>query len=206
MCLSWLFGDSFEEHGDRLIREPTALRVPAARQERKWRPLLDAFLAGDVEQTVKLTRTGARGRIFQQLVERSLDELGVEYRREPLFPAIEPDEFYVRMASRFELKLERDSDCNPDFLLADGTWLEVTLSENTAYRKLFRHGHQAPFLAVLWLDADTGLHSQVCRDIAFPHARVSPISILRERLECTLRGRELTRQFEALKRLKGILG
>ena len=58
----------------------------------------------------------------------------------------------------------------------NGTWLEVTLSENNTYKKLFHYGHQAPLLKILWLDEDTGLHKKVCKNVDFPNAEV--ISIL----------------------------
>ena len=43
-----------------------------------------------------------------------------------------------------DIKIRTHDFYNPDYILMNGTWLEVTLSENNTYKKLFRYGHQAP--------------------------------------------------------------
>lgn len=76
-------------------------------------------------------------------------------------------------AKTYNLKLRTHDAYNPDLFFEDGTWAEITLSENTAYKKLFRYGHQADQIAVFWLDEDTGLHKDTCQSVHFPNARVT---------------------------------
>jgi hypothetical protein len=52
----------------------------------------------------------------------------------------------------------------------------------TAFKKLFRYGHQAPRLLVLWLDSDVGLHKRLCEGVEFPNATVRPVESYYRRL------------------------
>ena len=110
------------------------------------------------------------------------------------------------LASKRDLKIRTHDFYNPDYLLPDGTWLEITLSENTAYQKLFRYGHQAPAFKVLWLEKDTGLHKKVCKDVDFPNAEVVSVQEYYPEFDEGSGGCELVNKFHQLKRLKGIIG
>ncbi|MFT5189923.1 MAG: hypothetical protein ACI957_002955 [Verrucomicrobiales bacterium] len=170
--------------------------------QRKWERIISAFMTGDLDNLRILQRTGSRGRILEVLVQRCFDTLGISYEREPIFAHVPPSAWYADFAARHELKLVSDHRYNPDYVLADGTWVEVTLSENTAFKKLFRYGHQAPRLLVLWLDPDVGLHKQICEDVKFPNATINPISSYWQRLEATAHGAEVVRKLKALRELK----
>ena len=110
--------------------------------------MIAAFMEGRIEDVRSMQRTGLRGRIFAHLVAQVWRMLGVSYREEPLFKHRDPDPWYVAFAADNDIKLRTHAFYNPDFILEDGTWVEATLSENTAYAKIFRHGHQAPHLQV----------------------------------------------------------
>lgn len=58
---------------------------------------------------------------------------------------------------------------------------------------------------VLWLDVDLGLHKTVCRDVAFPNARVETVEFSSDELVGRAGGVALTRKFETLKELKGCI-
>ena len=133
-------------------REPTSFASPSDRNRRKWHDIVSSFMAGDLDKLRTIQRTGARGRIFAMLIRWCFDELAIGYESEPVFPHVRPAEWYTTFATQHELKLATHDYYNPDFLLADGIWAEVTLSENTAFKKLFRYAHQAPRLLVVWLD------------------------------------------------------
>lgn len=173
-----------------------------SRHKRKWDRVFTAFQAGDVDWLQEVQRSGARGRILGMLMQKALDTLGVAYEAEPVFQHVEPTGWYVEFAQRHDLVLRVDETYNPDFLLGDGTWLEVTLSENTAYKKLFRHGHQVPRLEVVWLDPDDGLHKQVCQAIPFPNATVRPVDHYFPCLKKCDRGVRVIRQLERLRRMR----
>jgi hypothetical protein len=90
-------------------------------------------------------------------------------------------------------------------LLDDGSWVEATISENEACKKLFRYGHQAPRLTVIWLDEDKGMHKGICQDVRFPNAEVLRVDSFYSRLKEQEKGRELIERFECLKGLKGVV-
>jgi hypothetical protein len=182
---------------------PISFRAPSERSNRKWSPIISAFLAGDLETVRRPQRTGTRGRILAELVKQAFDAIGTSYDVEPVFQHVPPAPWYVEFAAQHGLKLRVDELYNPDFLLADGTWAEVTLSENTAFKKLLRYGHQAPRLLVAWLDADDGLHKQRCQAVPLPNAEVRPLDWYFPVLRKTAHGADLIRKFEVLRELKG---
>ena len=159
-------------------------------------------MAGDLDKLRTVQRTGARGRIFEMLIRRCFDALAIGYESEPVFPPVPPAEWYTTFAARHELKLVTHDYYNPDFLLGDGSWAEVTLSENTAFKKLFRYGHQAPRLLVVWLDTDDGLHKQLCEEVEFPNANVRPVDWYYPQLDRTANGRDVVQKLETLRGLK----
>lgn len=175
------------------------------RHQKKWERIIRSFLVGDLESLRSSQRTGARVRLFRVLIEQLLQILEIPFRAEPIFDHISPHPWYREFAQTHELKLRTDSFYNPDFFLEDGTWLEVTLSENSAYKKVFRYGHQANELLVLWLDVDEGFHKTVCHGVAFPNAKVGSVERLHDDLAGRAGGVELVRKFETLKGLKGII-
>lgn len=183
-------------------REPAGFASPPDRHRQKWEDIVSAFMAGDWDKLRSLQRSGARGRIFATLVRQCFNALAISYECEPLFPHVSPRPWYAGFAAKHELKLAAHEFYNPDFLLNDGTWVEATLSENTAFKKLFRYGHQAPGLLVLWLDADDGLHTQVCKEVEFPNADVRPVDWYYPQLDRTADGRYLVDKLQILKRLK----
>jgi hypothetical protein len=177
------------------------------RNKNKWDKIIDTFMEGSIDELQQIYRNGTRGRIFEILVKQSLDHLGIKYEAEPVFEHIEPDPWYVDLSSQHEdLKLRTHDFYNPDYFLPDGSWLEVTLSENTAYKKLFRYGHQAPFLKVVWIDEDTGLHKEIAQGIEFPNATVQYIQDWFPELLSLSSGQKIVDRFLELKKLKDIIG
>lgn len=189
-------------------REPIRFSEPPShRNKNKWDKIIDTFMKGRIDELKQIYRNGSRGRIFEVLVKRSLDLLGQSYEPEPIFEHMEPDPWYVDLSNRHEdLKLKTTDFYNPDYLLPDGSWLEITLSENTAYKKLFRYGHQAPSLKVVWIDEDTGLHKTIFQDVEFPNASVQNIQAWFPKLLSLSNGKELVDHFIELKRIKNIIG
>jgi hypothetical protein len=178
---------------------------PAQRHRKKWERIIGSFMSGDLESLRVFQRTGARGRVFRVLIEEMLSILEIRFRVEPIFDHISPHPWYEDFAGKHDLKLRTDSFYNPDFFFEDGTRLEVTLSENSAYKKVLRYGHQADELMVIWLEVDQGLHKTICQGVAFPNARVESVDLFFDELAGRAGGEELIRKFETLKRLKGIM-
>ena len=161
-------------------------------------------MEGRLQDLLSIQRTGSRGRIFLHLVRLALRQTGASFQAEPIFDPVPPHPWYVSFATENEIKLDIQPFYNPDFLLGDGTWLEATLSENTAYKKLFSHGHQSGKLVVIWLNEDTGRHREICKNVAFPNASVLNI---RQYFSC-LDGPEwiaLSAKFDKLKELKAVV-
>ena len=190
----------------RILRDPNGYAAPAsARSLRKWEAIIAAFMEGRVDELCAIQRAGARGRIFARLIVETWKVIGVSYRTEPVFEHRDPNPWYVAFAADNGIKLRMHAFYNPDFVLDDGTWVEATLSENTAYAKLFRHGHQAPRLMVVWLDEDAGFHKTVCAGVPFPNAEVVNVATLYPRVRACEGGEELIAKLELLKALKGVL-
>ena len=186
-------------------REPIGFVPPPARHRRKWERIVSAFFADDLGELRSRQRTGSRGRILAVLAERCFDVLGLRYRKEPLFEHAPPARWYVDFARLSGIKLRMDSRYNPDYLLDGGRWIEVTLSQNSAYKRLFRYGHQAPRLLVLWLDTDDGLHRRLCETVRFPNATVRSIEHYSSRLQRTPKGQRVAESLQRLKQLRGEL-
>ncbi|MEE9295619.1 MAG: hypothetical protein V3W34_11750 [Phycisphaerae bacterium] len=176
---------------------------PTERTRRKWELVISAFMENRLDELRSIQRTGARGRIFSALAGSMLRKLGMNGQPEPVFDHINPDSWYVDFASTHGLKLRTHEFYNPDFLLGDGTWLEITLSENEAYKKLLRYGHQAPRLLIVWLDEDAGLHKEVCKGVVFPNADVMSVDGFYADLEDRPGGTEFVETIKRLKHLKG---
>ena len=189
------------------IRQPDRYAEPIPqRRQKKWARIINAFMDGQFDELKKIHRTGARGRIFAVLVKEMLEILQIQHNSESIFDHITPDKWYIDLASKHDLKIRTHEFYNPDYILADGTWLEITLSENTAYKKLFWYGHQAPLLKVIWLDDDTGLHKKVCEGVEFFNAEVINVQEYFPNLEKVSGGKDLITKFVKLKKLKGIIG
>ena len=171
----------------------------------KWNKIIQAFENDQTGELLAVQRTGSRGRIFLKLVNEILDKLQIGHESEPVFDHKQPNSWYQDFAAKHKIKLKVHSYYNPDFLLEDGTWLEVTLSENTAYKKLMRYGHQAPKLMIIWLDEDDGLHKQVCQNRRFPQARITSIKHFYPQLNSDKEGMKIINDLERLKNFKGIL-
>ncbi|NQU22735.1 MAG: hypothetical protein HQ567_15770 [Candidatus Nealsonbacteria bacterium] len=184
--------DRFAEHG-------------AGRHRRKWEEIVAAFMSGELERLRSVQRTGTRGRVFSTLVKATLEAIQMPFQPEPIFDHLPPKPWYRKFASEHGLKLREHPFYNPDFLLEDGTWVEVTLSENTAYKKLFRFGHQSPQLTVIWLDEDEGLHKTVCKNLAFPNAIVTDVKQFYLRLANCSGGAEIVENMERLRELRGVI-
>jgi hypothetical protein len=162
-------------------------------------------MGGDLDKLRSIQRTGTRGRIFAVLMKTLLEALQISFEAEPVFDHLAPDPWYVEFASKHGLKLREHPFYNPDFLLEDGTWVEATLSANTAYKKLFRFGHQSCRLKVVWLDEDEGLHKRVCKNVVFPNAVVTNVDQFYPRLADCPGGEEVVEKLERLRELKGII-
>ncbi len=188
------------------IRKPDRYaEPPPQRRQKKWARIINVFMKGGADELKKIHRTGTRGRIFAVLIEHMLEALQIQSEPEPIFDHIAPSKWYLDFALANDLKIRAHEFYNPDYILSDGTWLEITLSENTAYKKLFRYGHQAPALKVLWLDEDAGLHKNICEGIEFPDALVVNIQEYFPELEKVSGGNDLINKFQQLKNLKGII-
>jgi hypothetical protein len=141
------------------------------------------------------------------VVKDMLKILQIPYETEPTFDHITPNRWYLDFASKHDdIKIRTHDFYNPDFFLSDGTWLEITLSENTAYKKLFRYGHQAQSLKVVWLDEDTGLHKKICESVEFLYAQVISIQKCFAKLKKLSKGKDLIKKFLELKKFKRIIG
>ena len=189
-----------------IYRKPSQYADPIPeRHQKKWDRIIQSFMQGDIDELKKIQRGGTRGRIFAALVKKMFEILQMQGEPEPVFDHVTPNAWYIEFAKVHDLKLRIHDYYNPDYLLPDGTWIEVTLSENTAYKKIFRYGHQAPALKVLRLDEDEGLHKQVCKDIVFPNASVQNIETYFLDLEHLSDGDELIGKFNQLKAMKGTI-
>ena len=188
----------------KMIRHPDRFAPPSSERKRhKWKPIIAAFMEDRLDELRSIQRTGTRGRILSTLAASMLRTVGLSVRPEPVFNHVEPDPWYQDFAGRHGLKLRTDAIYNPDFLLDNGSWLEVTLSENTAYKKLLRYGHQTPCLTVIWLDEDTGLHKELCKAVDFPNAEVISLQRFFADLEDRPGGAGLVEKLKRLKALKG---
>ncbi len=125
-------------------RNPNRFADPIPlRHQKKWSRIIDAFMDERFEDLKEIHRTGTRGRIFAFLINEMFELLRIPNEPEPIFDHIAPDKWYLDFASKHDdIKIRTHDFYNPDYMLSDGSWLEVTLSENTAYKKLFRYGHK----------------------------------------------------------------
>ncbi|CAB1081329.1 hypothetical protein D1AOALGA4SA_8983 [Olavius algarvensis Delta 1 endosymbiont] len=189
-----------------LIRIPDEYRKHVSdRKWRKWEKIVSLFMENRLDDLALNHRTGARGRIFTALSLEIFNKLQIPYKSEPIFYHIEPNQWYIEFAKQHAIKLRTHDFYNPDLFLSDGTWVEVTLSENTAYQKLFRYGHQADNLLVLWLDKDEGYHKEICQKVRFPNAEIKSIECFNTLLEKLSSGPDIIRKLERLKKLKGTI-
>ena len=124
---------------------------------------------------------------------------------EPVFAQKAPIPLYAEFAAKHRIKLRTHPFYNPDILFDDGSWVEATVSENEAYKKLFRYGHQATGLTVIWLDEDEGMHKSICQGVKFPNAEVVGVDSFYAQLKERQQGRELIERFECLKGVKGVV-
>lgn len=188
-----------------MFRQPDGYREFASlRSIRKWNQVISLFYEERIDELEKLCRHGGRGRIFSALVLDLFKMLRISYKQEPVFDSIEPDGWYLRFAEENGIKLRTHNFCNPDFIFEDGSWVEITLSENTAYKKLFRYGHQAEKLLIFWLDNDDGYHKKMCSSTHFPNAEIRCIESLLPH-DVTPESKELINRFRLLTELKSII-
>ena len=186
------------------IRWPDAYAIPGSdRTTKKWGKIISLFMRNDMAQLNLAQRSGARGRILSVLAQEAFRLMETPFKAEPIFLHKTPNRWYVDFAKTHNLKLRTHDAYNPDLFFEDGTWAEITLSENTAYKKLFRHGHQAEQITVFWLDEDTGLHKDTCQSVRFPNARVTSLESLYPQLQNVAGGPELIERLKLLKWLKG---
>ena len=127
-----------------------------------------------------------------------------EYR-EPIFYHREPDQWYIAFAKKHGLKIHTHDFYNPDLFLDNGTWVEVTLSENTAYKKIFRYGHQSDNLLILWLDKDDGFHKKIYENVSFPNVSIKTVESFNFKLKKLSGGPEIINRLKTLKMLKGTI-
>jgi hypothetical protein len=173
--------------------------------QKKWLKIFDAFFNNEIDLLAALSKSGTRGRIFNELFTRLLKAESYKFTAEPVFTHQEPNRWHEFYLNSNGLKLKIFDEYNPDYLLSDDDWVEVTLSENTAFKKILTYGHQAPKLEVFWLDEDTGHHKNVLENAGVPNASVRRINYLYGTLEKSEEGNKLIEQFELLKKLKGKL-
>ncbi len=172
---------------------------------KKWQNIIAAFQDNHIDALLSIQRGGSRGRIFHVLIEDMLKLLAIPFAPEPVFDHVEINPWYIDFVGKHNLKLHTHGFYNPDFLLEDGTWFEISLSEKKAYQKLFRYGHQAPQLRLIWLDEDDGLHKSLCQGIKLPNAEVISVESYYAKLDEQIEGKMLIEKLEKLKKLKGVL-
>ena len=188
-----------------IIRQPDEYRESDSKRNiKKWNNVITLFYEERIDELKQVCHHGGRGRIFAALVVDLFKMQRISYKQEPVFYGIEPDSWYVHFAEENGIKLRTHDFYNPDFVLENGTWVEITLSENTAYKKLFHHGHQADKLIVFWLDDDNGYHKEMCHSTCFPNAEVRCIENMFSQDE-TPESFELISRFRLLKELKCII-
>ena len=188
-----------------IARRPERYRdADSPRSMRKWQEVISLFYEDRICELKQICRQGGRGRILAALVTDLFRLRGISFRAEPIFKEVEPDRWYVKFAEENGFKLRTHEFYNPDLFLDDGTWVEITLSENTAYKKLLRYGHQAGKLIVLWLDTDSGHHKEICSPVRFPNAEVICVESMLPQ-EINPETEKLKNRLRLLKELKGIL-
>ncbi len=189
-----------------IIRLPDEYGKPVSeRNRKKWHKIISLFSENRLNDLALNHRTGTRGRILSVLALEVFNIIQIPFSSEPIFHHTEPNRWYTEFAKKHEIKLRTHDFYNPDLFLEDGTWVEITLSENTAYQKLFRYGHQAENLLLLWLDNDQGFHKETCQHIRFPNARIESIEFFEAQLKKTPKGLEIIDKLKVLKKLKGII-
>jgi len=114
--------------------------------QKKWTRIINSFMEGRIEELKKIHRTGTRERIFSTLIKNMLELPQIQNEPEPIFDHKTPNRWYLDFASKKDIKIRTHEFYSPDFIFQDGSWLEITRSENIAYQKLFRYGHQALLL------------------------------------------------------------
>lgn len=173
---------------------------------KKWNHIISCFMDNRMDELREIQRSGTRGRIFAYLCKRMYSILEIEFIEEPVFEKLQPEEWYRSFADKHNIKLKEYPTYNPDLLLQDGTWVEFTLSENTAYKKIFKYGHQTKKLKLLWIDEDSGYHKSVCENVTFPDSCcIQSIEHYFPILRNHSKGENLTNHFIRLKGCKGII-
>ena len=188
------------------IRTPDKYKESISnRKSKKWKKIITLFKENKLDYLALNHRTGARGRILSVLSLDIFSKLQIPFKSEPIFYHQEPNEWYIEFAKQHDIKLRTHDFYNPDIFLENGTWVEITLSENTAYQKLFRYGHQADNLLIFWLDKDDGYHKKICQNIRFPNAKTNSIECFNAQLEKVSSGLEIIKKLKTLKKLKGTI-
>ncbi len=190
----------------KIIREPDEYREPISdRKNRKWDKIISLFMENRLEELALHHRTGARGRILSHLSINIFNILQMPFRVEPIFSHIKPAQWYIKFAKDHEIPIRTHTFYNPDLFLEDGTWVEITLSENAAYKKLFRYGHQADKLQIYWLDNHDRFYKEICQNVEFPNARIDSIECFNTQLKKLSGGIEIIERLKILKNLKGTI-
>ena len=188
------------------MRSPNGYsRQHSVRNQKKWNKILTLFFENKISELLENQRTGTRGRILSVLASNIFNILKISYKTEPIFNHVEPNSWYKEFATKYDIKLRTHNFYNPDFFLEDGTWVEITLSENTAYKKIFRYGHQTDSLLLLWLDEDEGYHKEICRSVRFPNVKFECIDCFNEQICRSQEGIKIIDQLKNLKTLKGTI-
>lgn len=191
-------------HSKKMRFPDTVTNHVSIKNEKKWNTIIQRFMDENTDALLKINRGGSRGRIFCHLIKEMYNLMNIDFIEEPIFRHIEPNPWFVSFAQKYDIKLRIHPFYNPDFFLLDGTWVEITLSENTAYKKLFRFGHQAEKLRIIWLDEDDGRHKEICHDVEFPNIEILNIKSYFHSIEGS-NGSKLVGHFKRLKELKGII-
>ena len=188
------------------IRIPDEYRKPISdRKGKKWEKIISLFMEEKLDDLALNHRTGTRGRILSVLALDLFYKLQIPFTSEPIFYHMEPSQWYIEFAKQHGIKLRTHDFYNPDLFLENGTWVEVTLSENTAYKKLFRYGHQADNLLILWLDKDDGYHKKICQNVRFSNAAIKSIEYFNTQHKKLLSASDIIRRLTILKKLKGTI-
>lgn len=135
-----------------------------------WSTPIDAFLKGQYQFCINNGRYGLRGRIFAKIVELLLIYDNVPFESEISFHPKQIPMKFIEIARKYNINLKTRKELyRIDFLINNDIWLEVTLNNQEAHKKILKYAHQCKQLIVLYLEQKSSFCYQ--RNV-FPNAKV----------------------------------
>ena len=121
-----------------------------------WDNIIDDFFSGRYRVIERNPRNGLRGRLFQELVKKLLVYDGFTFQHEVTFDPKPIDSDFKKKAISIDESINvNQKGYTIDFVLGNGTWIEVTLNIHTAHEKPLKYAHQCEKLVVLYIDKTT---------------------------------------------------